>query len=268
MNLSLQRPLVFLDIEATGLHITNDRIIEIALWKCLPDGSESGMTQRINPGIAVSDSAFKVHGISNEALKDCPDFKTAAPKLIDFIGNADLAGYNSNKFDIPMLVEECLRNGINFEVKSRNCVDVQNIFHIMEPRNLKAALAFYCQQSLENAHQAMADVKATVEVFKAQRIKYLGQNTPPASAKSGRPFPDKISELAAFSKSDRWLDLAGRIWLNEQDVPIFAFGKHKDKPVTEVFKKEPSYYHWIMQGDFSLETKQVVTEIRLSMRTL
>lgn len=266
MNLKLNKPLVFIDIEATGLNISSDRIIEIALWKWMPDGTESGLTERVNPGIPISEQAFKVHGISESDIKDCPGFKMKAPKWIEFIGNADLAGFNSNKYDIPLFVEECLRHNIAFDIKGRQCIDVQNIFHFMEPRNLKAAYAFYCQRELTNAHEAMADVKATADVFKSQLNRYKGQQSPSASVKSGHTFPNSIPELASFSKSDRWLDLAGRIWINDDQIPVFAFGKHKDKPVVEVFQKEPSYYHWIMQGDFALQTKQVVTEIRLTMR--
>jgi len=266
MQIKLTKPIIFLDIEATGLSIGSDRIVEIAMLRVNPDQSTDALTRRFNPEIVIPAEVTKIHGISNEDVKDCPTFAKGAQELINFIGHADLAGYNSNKYDIPLLAEEFLRAGIDFDVESRRLVDVQNIYHFMEPRTLHAAYKFYCQEDLHNAHQAMADVKATYEVFKAQLVKYEHTQLLDDKGQPYYPVVNDIAKLSVLSSKTRNVDLAGRIILNEKGEEVFSFGKHKDKKVTEVFEKEPSYYTWMMNGDFPLQTKKVLTRIRLSMK--
>lgn len=266
MKLNLTRPLAFIDLETTGVNVASDRIVEICILKVNTDNSTEVKTMRINPGIPIPDASSRIHKIYDKDVQDCPSFKQAAAQLANFIGNADIAGYNSNKFDVPLLLEEFLRAEVDFDLSNRRLIDVQNIFHIMEPRTLAAAYKFYCDKTIENAHSAEADIKATYEVFLAQLKKY--ENTEVADAKGNLVKPVKndmqaLSELTAKTKN---VDLAGRIIFNDAGVEVFAFGKHKDKPVVEVFEKEPSYYSWMMNGDFPLYTKKIITQIRLRMK--
>lgn len=268
MQVKLHKPIIFLDIEATGLSIGSDRIVEISLLKLNPDNSTESKTLRINPGIAIPEIVSKIHGIYDKDVADAQSFKEAAPALIKFIGNADLAGYNSNKYDVPLLAEEFLRAEVDFDLEGRKLVDVQNIFHFMEPRNLSAAYKFYCNKPLENAHSAEADVLATFEIFKAQLEKYEGLELADEKGNMYQPVVNDISKLSDFTMRAKNVDLAGRIVYNDKGQEVFSFGKHKDKTVVEVFTKEPSYYSWMMNGDFPLYTKKVITKIRLNMKLL
>lgn len=254
MQLNLKNPILFFDIESTGLNIATDRIVEISAVKVMPNGDEEIKTRRINPTIPISAEAQAIHGISNEDVKDCPAFKEVAKSLAQWMAGCDIAGYNSIKFDIPLLAEEFLRAGIEFDFRKRHLVDVQNIFHKLEQRTLSAAYKFYCQKDLENAHSAEADTIATYEILKAQLDKYPDV------------LKNDIAMLADFSIRIRFVDYAGRIVLNDKDEPTINFGKHKGKTVEEVLRNEPSYYAWIMNGDFSLDTKKVLTELKLKMR--
>lgn len=265
MNIKLNKSIIFLDIEATGLSIGSDRIVEICLLKVNPDNSTEIKTERINPEMPIPELVSKIHGIYDADVANCPTFKQLAPALLKFIGNSDFAGYNSNKYDIPLLAEEFLRAEVDFDLEGRNLVDVQNIFHIMEPRNLSAAYKFYCNKTIENAHSAEADVVATFEIFKAQLDRYKDSELVDEKGNATKPVVNDISKLADFTAKTKNVDLAGRIVYNEKGQEVFSFGKHKDKPVTEVFAKEPSYYSWMMNGDFPLYTKKVLTKIRLKM---
>jgi len=249
----LHKPLAFFDLETTGITIGADRIVEISILKMLPDGGRQVLTRRINPEIPIPEFASKVHGIYDQDVANEPSFLQLAHEIASFIGNADLAGYNSNKFDVPMLVNEFLRVGFNFEMKGRRLVDVQNIFHKMEQRTLSAAYKFYCNKELINAHSAQADIEATCEVLLAQLSRYEN-------------LPKDIDGLHEFSSLTQNVDLAGRIVYNDKKEEVFNFGKHKGRTVREVFLREPSYYDWMMGGDFSLETKQVLTALRLRDR--
>lgn len=266
MHLNLHKPLAFFDLETTGINVGSDRIVELSIIKVNIDNSTDTITKRINPTIPIPISSSKIHGIYDKDVAHCQTFKEVAPQLAQFLNNCDLAGFNSNKFDVPILVEEFLRAELDFDLKNRKLIDVQNIFHIMEPRNLSAAYQFYCHKKLENAHSAEADTLATYEIFKAQLERY--QHTEVEDDKGSKIIPVKndmtlLSELTARSKN---ADLAGRIVFNDKGEEIFNFGKHKDKRVKEVFEKEPSYYNWMMQGDFPLYTKKIITQIRLSMK--
>lgn len=266
MNIKLNKPIIFLDIEATGLSIGSDRIVEICLLKLNIDNSTEAKTQKLNPEMPIPDVVSQIHGIYDKDVIDCQTFKQAAPELLRFIGNADFAGYNSNKYDIPLLAEEFLRAELDFDLEGRNLVDVQNIFHFMEPRNLSAAYKFYCNKPLVNAHSAEADVLATFEIFKAQIQRYEGVEVEDSKGNRSVPIVNDIPKLSELTSKSKNVDLAGRIVFNENGEEVFAFGKHKDKPVIEVFKKEPSYYNWMMQGDFPLYTKKIITQIRLKMK--
>ena len=254
MQLNLKNPLIFFDIESTGLNVATDRIVEICAVKVMPNGDQEIKTRRINPTIPISPEAQAVHGISNEDVKDCPTFREIAKSLANWMEGCDFAGYNSIKFDIPLLAEEFLRVGIDFDFRKRNLVDVQNIFHKMEQRTLTAAYKFYCQKDLENAHSAEADTLATYEILKSQLDRY-----PDA-------LQNDVKMLAEFSTRSKLVDYAGRIALNEKGVPVLNFGEHKGKSVEEVFRTEPSYYAWMMNGDFTLDTKKVITDLKLKMR--
>lgn len=246
---------MFFDLETTGLNIGQDRIVEISLHRVQVDGTEDTKTLRVNPEIPISPEATSIHGISNADVENERTFKQVASEIIGFIGSADLGGFNLLKFDVPMLVEECLRVEQDFDLKNRRIVDVQRIFHKMEQRNLIAAYKFYCDKDLTDAHSAEADNIATYEVYKAQIEKYdeIENDT------------DFVHEFTG-SPSDRMVDIAGRFVKNEEGIAVFNFGKHKGKPVEEVLAKDPGYYGWMMNGDFPLYTKKKLTEIRLGMK--
>lgn len=263
MELKLNKPIVFFDLETTGIKVGSDRIVEICMLRQNPDGSTRVKTYRVNPEIPIPPEVTAIHGISNDDVKDCPTFRQLATTISDFLDNCDLAGYNSNHFDIPLLVEEFLRAGIDFELKGRKFVDVQNIFHKMEPRNLSAAYKFYCNKNLENAHSAEADTIATWEILKAQLDRYSATNYTDRNGKTSIPIVNDVKALSDFSFNTRSVDLVGHIVLNEKNTEVFNFGKHKGKPVIQVFKDEPSYYDWMMKGDFPLSTKKVITRIKL-----
>ena len=250
MKLNLKRPIVFFDLETTGVDISHDRIVEIAVVKVEPSGDKEVKVRRINPGMPIPPAATAVHGITDEDVKDSPRFEQIARSLYAFIEGCDLGGYNSNKFDVPMLAEEFLRAGVEVDFKNRKFVDVQTIFHKKEQRTLSAAYMFYCGKELENAHSASADTLATYEVLEAQLDRYSD-------------LENDINFLAEYTSRDRSVDYAGRIMLDDNDREVFAFGKYKGQSVAEVFRKEPSYYDWMMKGDFPLYTKRVITEIRL-----
>jgi len=266
MELNLTRPLAFLDLETTGIKVATDRIVEICILKVFPDGTSQIRTERINPGMEIPWEVTAIHGISNEDVKDCPEFKEIGHDLYKFLENCDLAGYNSNHFDIPLLVEEFLRIGIDFSLKGRKLVDVQNIFHKMEPRNLAGAYKFYCQKELTNAHSAEADTLATFEILKAQLDMYRDREFIDRNGKTSTPVINDIQALYDFSFQSKNVDLVGHIVLNARNEEVFNFGKHKGVPVSQVFEKEPSYYDWIMKSEFPLSTKKVVTTLKLRER--
>ena len=249
MKLNLNRPIVFFDLETTGIDIVNDRIVEICLLKVFPNGNEESKVMRINPTVHIPEEASAVHGIFDEDVANCPTFKDVAADVWDFFKGCDIGGFNSNRFDIPMLVEEFLRAGINADLHHCLCIDVQNIYHKLERRTLVAAYKFYCHKDLENAHSALADTQATYEVLCAQLDHY------PDVLKNDADF------LAEYSKTNRNLDYAGRIVLDDNDTPVFNFGKYRGMSVSEVLRRDPGYYSWMMQGDFALNTKQVLNEI-------
>lgn len=267
MNLNLTKPIVFFDLETTGVQVGHDHIVEICLHKVMPDGTTDTRVERIRPvdekgnTVHIPEVTTAIHGISDADVADKPSFKELAPSLMEYIGDADLAGYNSNKFDVPLLVEEFLRVGIDFDLKKRHLVDVQNIFHQMEQRTLVAAYKFYCQKDLENAHSAAADTIATYEVLKAQLDRYQGVDYRDRSGKVTQPVVNDIPALSEFTANKQWADLVGHIGYNNLGFEIFNFGKHKGEPVEEVFTKEPSYYDWMMKADFPLSTKKVITDI-------
>jgi DNA polymerase-3 subunit epsilon len=266
MKLNLGKPLIFFDLETTGLSLGSDRIVEICLLKVEADNTKEVKTWRVNPQIPIPPHISKIHGIFDKDVADCPTFKELAPQLSAFIGNADLAGFNSNKFDVPFLVEEFLRAEVDFDFKNRKLVDIQNIFHFMEPRNLRAAYKFYCDKELINAHSAEADTIATYEIFLAQLERYENTEMKNEKGEIYIPVKNDIHSLSLLTAKTRNADLAGRIVYNDKGIEVFSFGKHKDKAVTEVFEKEPSYYTWMMQGDFPLYTKKIITQIRLGMK--
>ncbi|MBO7313651.1 MAG: 3'-5' exonuclease [Alistipes sp.] len=253
MNLQLKRPIIFFDLETTGVDTANDRIVEISMVKVNTDGSKVVKTRRINPEMHIPEVATAVHGITDEDVKDEPTFRQIAKSLAAFIEGCDFGGFNSNRFDLPMLVEEFMRAGVEVDFSRRKFVDVQTIFHRKEQRTLVAAYKFYCDKDLENAHSAEADTLATYEVLEAQIERY-------------GDIGSTVEELAEFSSTGPMVDFAGRLSLNEQGEEIFTFGKYKGRKVEDVFKSDPSYYSWIMNGDFPLYTKKKITEIRLRMK--
>ncbi len=263
MELNLTKPIVFIDLETTGLNISKDRIIELAAIKIEPDGKESSMVQVFNPGIHIPKESTAFHGFKDEDVKDKPLFKDKASEVYNFIKGCDLAGYNSNKFDIPMLAEELLRAGYDFDMKNRRLIDVQNIFYRMEQRTLKAAYKFYCDKKLENAHSALADIKATYEILKAQLDRYQGVDFEDLFGKISQPVVNDMKKLSEFSNFHKNADLAGQIIFNEKGEEVFNFGKYKGRSVAETFKKEPQYFDWMMKADFPLYTKKIIQNIRL-----
>lgn len=261
MKLNLKRPLAFFDLEATGTNIGADRIVEISVIKLNPDGSEDVKTWRVNPEMPIPLESSLIHGIYDEDIKGEPVFKAMANDVAEFIGDSDLAGFNSNKFDIPMLMEEFLRAGVLFDLDKRHFVDVQNIFHQMEQRTLKAAYQFYCKKDIINAHSAEADTRATMEVLIAQVAKYENVEWEDKKGIKSTPVVNDIEALHKFTNLNKPVDFAGRMVYNDNGEETFNFGKHKGKKVEEVFNIEPSYYSWMMQGDFPLYTKRKLEEI-------
>lgn len=245
MKLNLTRPLCVFDLETTGIQITKDRIVQIAIVRINTDGKEDHFNRLVNPEMTIPDEIVAIHGVSNDRVKNEPTIKEIAQEIADFIGDADLAGYNSNKFDIPMLAEELLRCGFDMDLSNRHFIDVQNIFHKMEQRTLAAAYQFYCNQTMDNAHDALYDTQVTWEVFKAQMEKY-----PSLAA--------EVSELAEFTRVGdfKLLDFAGRLAIDSKGNSIYNFGKHKGKTIRQVMKEEPGYYGWMLDADFPLYTKQ------------
>jgi DNA polymerase-3 subunit epsilon len=250
MGLELKKPIVFFDLETTGVDVAKDRIVEISILKLHPDGKKEVKTRRVNPEMPIPRVTSEIHGIYDEDIKEEPTFKAMAKSLATFIGNSDLAGFNSNKFDVPLLVEEFLRVGVDFEIEGRSLVDVQNIFHKMEQRTLVAAYKFYCGKDLTNAHSAEADNIATFDVLEAQIERY-------------DELENNVNFLSEFSRRTNNADLMGRIVFNEENIEVFNFGKHKGTPVATVLERDPSYYKWMMNGDFPLYTKKVLTAIKL-----
>ena len=251
MDLNLKNPLIFFDLETTGINITKDRIVEISLLKVHPNGKEEVKSRRINPEMPIPPQASAIHGITDDDVKDCPTFKQISKSLADWMEGCDIAGFNSSRFDVPLLAEEFLRAGVDFDMSKCKFVDVQIIFHKKEQRTLEAAYKFYCDKELINAHSAEADTLATYEVLKSQLERY----------------PDLQNDMTylsqEFSSFNNNVDFAGRMIYDEQGVEIFNFGKHKGKSVAEILEKEPGYYSWMMDGDFPLNTKQALTKIKL-----
>jgi DNA polymerase III subunit epsilon len=262
-SLQLRKPLAFFDLETTGISTAKDRIIDICIIKALPGGEVVSKSQRVNPGMPIPLESSLIHGIYDDDVADAPVFKSVARTLAQFLDGCDLAGFNSNRFDVPLLVEEFLRANVDFDVKNRRLVDAQRIYHLMEPRNLSAAYKFYCGKDLENAHSAEADTLATLEVLDAQIQRYNGQV---CKSDSGQEIAiqNDMDVLHSLTAS-RNVDLAGRIILNSKGEEVFNFGKHKDQLVLDVLKKEPSFFDWMQKGDFALDTKRRLTEIRLRM---
>ena len=250
MQLNLANPIVFLDLETTGINVSKDRIVEISFLKVYPGGKEESKTRRINPEMPIPHEATAIHGITDEDVKDCPRFKDIAKSLAAQIEGCDIAGFNSNRFDIPLLAEEFLRADVDIDLNRRKFVDVQTIFHKMEQRTLSAAYKFYCDKDLEAAHSAEIDVMATYEVLKAQLERYPD-------------LQNNIKYLSEFSSFNNHVDFAGRMIYNEKREEVFNFGKYKGRLVTEIFNIDPGYYSWILNGDFALDTKKKLTEIKL-----
>lgn len=248
MNLELTRPLAFIDLETTGINVVSDRIVEIAIVKIMPDGSIQQKRKLINPEMPIPKESSDIHGITDDMIKDAPTFKQVANEVRQFLENADLGGFNSNRFDIPVLAEEFLRAGLDLNMENRHLVDAQRVFHQMEPRNLSAAYRFYCDKELVGAHGALADVTATWEVLDAQVSRYpnIGNTV------------DSI--IKATGGEEEIIDFARRM-VKQKGKIVFNFGKYKGMPVADVLKKEPQYYDWMMRSDFALHTKQKLSEI-------
>lgn len=261
MKLNLIRPLAFFDLETTGVNVGADRIVEIAILKAMPDGTELVKTLRVHPDMPIPLQSSLIHGIYDEHIADAPKFTQVAAEIAEFIGDADLAGYNSNRFDIPVLLEEFLRAGVDFDMSDRKFVDVQNIFHQMEQRTLRAAYKFYCDKDIINAHSAEADITATYHVLLAQLDRYEGADFEDKQGNISQPVKNDIDSLHAFTNMNKPVDFAGRMVFNENGEEVFNFGKHKNKTVEHVFDNEPSYYAWMKQGDFPLYTKKKLEEI-------
>jgi len=251
MELKLSKPICFFDLETTGTNVAKDRIVEISILKVFPNGNKESKTWLVNPEMTIPDEVVAIHGISNEKVANEPKFKELAREIFNIIKDCDLAGFNSDRFDIPLLAEEMLRSGIDFDLKNMLSVDVQTIFHKMEKRSLEAAYKFYCDKDLNNAHSAEADTMATYEVLLSQLALYP-------------ELENNIKNLSDFSRRKKSVDFAGFIVLDDNGEEIFSFGKHKGKKVLEVLDQEPGYFGWILNADFPLYTKKVLTQIKLS----
>ena len=250
MKIKLSKPICFFDLETTGINISKDRIVEISILKVFPNSNKESRTWLVNPEISIPSEVSKIHGITNEMVINEPNFKVIGSQVKEMINNCDLGGFNSNKFDIPLLAEEFLRSNIVFDLEKIKCIDVQNIFHKMEQRTLSAAYKFYCGKSLENAHSSKADTLATFEVLESQIEKY-------------DDLQGNVNFLSDFSRRGKNVDLAGFIKYNKDDVPCFSFGKHKDKTVDYVLENESGYFGWLLNADFPIYTKKVLTKLRL-----
>jgi DNA polymerase-3 subunit epsilon len=274
MKLNLKKPLAFFDLETTGTDVGKDRIVEIAIVKVMPDGqihsmpsgAEGDKRMIINPGVPIPLEASMVHGIYDADVKDAPLFADVAPKIFKFIFDCDLGGFNSNKFDVPLLAEEFLRAGIDFTLEGRSLVDVQIIFHMMEPRTLKAAYKFYCNKNLEGAHEALADTMATFEVFTAMLDRYEGVEYEDNKGNKTIPVVNDVEAIFKLTERRKRVDLVGHIQLNDNQEKIFAFGKYKGMLVEEVLTRDKGYFNWVMQADFPLYTKKVLAEIKNGMQ--
>lgn len=254
MQLNLQRPIIFFDLETTGTNITHDRIVEISIIKVLPSGEEQERTRRINPEMPIPAEATAVHHITDADVADAPTFKQIARSLADMFADCDIAGFNSNRFDIPLLLEEFHRAGIVLDMSKTRLVDVQTIYHKLEPRNLTAAYRYYCGKNLEDAHSASADTRATLEVLKAQLDMYA-------------ELENDVKALSEFSSHGRNVDFAGRLVYNEANQEVINFGKYKGKIAEEVLARDPGYYNWVQQGDFQQSTKDAFARIRLRINS-
>ena len=252
MNLDLKKPIVFFDLETTGINIANDKIVEISILKVFPNGNKESKTWLVNPEMGIPQGSIDVHGITNEKVVTEPTFKELASKVNEMIAGCDLAGFNSNRFDIPLLAEELMRAGIDFDMKNRKAIDVQVIFHKKEQRTLSAGYQFYCEKELEGAHGAEADTNATYEILLAQLTKY-------------KDIGNTVDALSEYSTHGKRADFAGFILMNEEDQEIFSFGKYKGRTVVEVLKENPGYNNWIQNADFPLYTKKVLREIKERM---
>lgn len=268
MQLNLTKPIVFFDLETTGVQVGTDHIVQICLLKVMPDGTESELTQLVRPAdadgktIHIPDEATEIHHITDAMVKEARTFRELAPEIAAYIGDADLAGYNSNKFDVPLLVEEFLRAGVDFSLAERRLVDVQNIFHRMEQRTLVAAYKFYCGKELDGAHSADADTRATYEVLKAQLDRYKDVPFVERDGRTCCPVVNDIEALSRFTCNAQWADLVGHIGYDKAHREVFNFGKHKGKALEQIFQQEPAYYDWMMKADFPLSTKQVVQQVQ------
>jgi|TARA_R100000479_G_scaffold176515_1_gene131712 DNA polymerase-3 subunit epsilon len=251
MELNLTKPICFFDLETTGTNVAKDRIVEISILKVFPNGNKESHTWRVNPEMPIPPSTTAIHGITNEMVENEPTFKELAHKVQDLMKDSDLGGYNSNRFDIPLLAEELLRAEVDFDLKKAKAVDVQTIFHKKEKRTLEAAFKFYCDKDLTDAHSAEADTNATYEVLKAQLDRY-------------EDVENDINFLSTFSAHKNYADFAGFIGYNKQGEEVFSFGKHRGKKVTDIIEKEPGYFGWLINADFPLYTKKVLTRIKLS----
>ncbi len=251
MKINLVRPICFFDLETTGINISKDRIVEISVLKIFPNGNKESKTWLVNPQIPIPDEVSSIHGITDEMVLNEPSFRSIGLYIKDMINNCDLGGFNSNKFDIPLLAEEFLRNEIDFNLDDIKCIDVQNIFHKMEKRTLGAAYKFYCKKDLIDAHSSKADTLATFEVLEAQIEKYS-------------ELENNVDFLSDFSSRNKSVDLAGFIIYNKENIPCFSFGKHKGKTVDFIIENEPGYLGWILNSDFPMYTKKILTKLRLS----
>ncbi len=261
-SLKLRKPLAFFDLETTGTNICTDRIVEICIAKAMPNGELKVKTWRINPTIPISAESSTIHGIYEEDIKNAPTFKELAHPIMQFFEGADLAGFNIIRFDVPMLMEEFLRIGLDFKLESRKMVDAQRIFHLMEPRSLTAAYRFYCNKELVNAHSAEADTLATFEVLCAQIDRYEGKAIKNEKGAEFIPIKNDVTALHELT-AEKMIDLAGRLSYNDQGDVVVNFGKHKDRLLKEVLQKEPAFYDWVMKGEFPLDTKRKLTELKL-----
>lgn len=264
-KLNLTRPIAFFDLETTGVNVGSDRIIDISILKLDIDNNKITKNWRVNPGVPIPEESTKIHKITNEDVVSAPLFKTVAGEIAAFLDNCDLAGYNSNRFDVPMLVEELMRAEIDFDLENRKLIDVQNVFHFMEQRTLSAAHKFYCNKEMVNAHNAQADTEATYNIFCAQLKMYEKVEREDENGNKYFPVQNDMNLISDLTTRSKNVDLVGRIVYNENNTEVFAFGKYKDKPVKEVFKTDIGYYGWMMKGDFPEYTKKVISRLRQEM---